>query len=69
MPNSVTSISLHQLYRTPSTRLYDTASAAFILAHELGHRTGKLKDERKAEDPGGANDENNQQVYEACFKN
>jgi len=49
--------------------LGDVAPAALILAHELGHRTGKLKDERKAKDREDANDENNQRVYEACFKN
>ena len=48
--------------------LGDVASAALILAHELGHRTGRLKDENKAKNPEGAQDENNQRVYEACFK-
>lgn len=50
--------------------LDDIASAAFILAHELGHRTGKLKDDSiKAKDPESVADRNNQRVYEACFKN
>lgn len=50
--------------------LDDVASAALILGHELGHRTGKLEDERKAKDPEGAQDaqgRNNQKVYDACF--
>jgi len=50
--------------------LDDIASAAFILAHELGHRTSKLEDDStKAKDPEGANERNRQRVYEACFKN
>jgi hypothetical protein len=47
----------------------DIRSAAFILAHELGHRTGKLEDDSiKAKDPAGAEDRNRSRVYEACFK-
>ena len=50
--------------------LDDIGSAALILAHELGHRTGKLEDDSdNAKDPAGASDRNNQRVYEACFKN
>lgn len=47
--------------------LDDVASAALILGHELGHRTGKLEDEEKAKDPEGASDRNDQRVYDACF--
>jgi hypothetical protein len=50
--------------------LDDVASAAFILAHELGHRTGKLEDDsNKAKDPNSVADRNNEKIYEACFKN
>ena len=50
--------------------LNDIGSAAFILAHELGHRAGKLEnDSVKAKDPEGATARNNTRVYEACFKN
>jgi hypothetical protein len=49
--------------------LDDIGSAAFILAHELGHRTGKLEDDSlKAKDPEGAAERNNQRVHDACFK-
>lgn len=47
----------------------DIASAAFILAHELGHRTGKLEDDSgKSKDPEGAEGRNMQRIYDACFK-
>ena len=50
--------------------LDDVGSAALILAHELGHRTGKLEDDSdKAKDPEGAEERNANAVYEACFKN
>ena len=50
--------------------LDDIPSAAFILAHELGHRASKLEnDSIKAKDPEGAAARNNNRVYEACFKN
>ncbi|HEY0730755.1 MAG TPA: hypothetical protein VGD38_21900, partial [Pyrinomonadaceae bacterium] len=48
--------------------LDDVGSAALILGHELGHRTGKLEDEEKAKDRQATNDRNNQRVYDACFK-
>ncbi|HEU4511117.1 MAG TPA: DUF4214 domain-containing protein [Pyrinomonadaceae bacterium] len=49
--------------------LDDIESAAFILAHELGHRTGKLEDDSfKAKDPDAVTKRNNQRVYDACFK-
>jgi hypothetical protein len=49
--------------------LNDIGTAAFILAHELGHRTGKLEDDSiSAKDPEGAGGRNHQRVYEACFK-
>jgi hypothetical protein len=50
--------------------LSDIASAAFILAHELGHRTGKLEDDSiKAKDPEAATDRNVLRIFESCFKN
>jgi hypothetical protein len=50
-------------------RLGDIESAAFILAHELGHRTGKLEnDGNDDKDQMGAEGRNNERVRKACFK-